>query len=287
MPVRGVRQIALTSRACALHADGAIACWGGRASGGDAGHPVTVDAPAKVTAIALGGQLCAILTDGTVACSRRQSGPPTRLATVPGVNDAISISAGSNGRSCAVTRTGEIDCWGRLAPPPVLNEDEDSIQRDVTRIVGVESAIAVAAGRVQDCAILPTGRVSCWSYDGKGQVQPAMVLPLEHVTALSSGSSLTCALTDAGEVYCWIDPYTANRGNATPIARVTGLKDATMLSVGANHACALVRGGSVRCWGRNTVAQLGSLHDLMQPGLPAEGGMAAYVVFGFAESSTH
>lgn len=287
VPVRDVRQIALTSRACALRTDGSIACWGGRARGDDAGRPVTVEVRGKVTAIALGGQLCAILTDGAVACSPRQPGPPTRLATVPGLKDAISISAGSNGRSCAVTRTGEIDCWGRLAPPPVLNEDEGSIQHDVTRIAGVELAIAVAAGRVQDCALLSTGKVSCWTYDGKGQVQPAVVLPLEHVSALSSDGSLTCALTGAGEVHCWNDPYTASHDNTTPIARVTDLKDATMLSVGADHACALVRGGSVRCWGRNTVAQLGSLHDLMQPGLPTDGGMAAHVVFGFADSSTH
>jgi alpha-tubulin suppressor-like RCC1 family protein len=87
-------------------------------------------------------------------------------------------------------------------------------------------------------------------------------------------------------VYCWNDPYTVSHGNATAITQVSGLKGATMLSVGADHACALTHGGSVRCWGRNASAQLGSLHDLMQPGLPADGGMTAHVVFGFADDAT-
>jgi hypothetical protein len=285
--VPNARQIALTGRACALRTDGSVACWGGRAGGGDAAHPATVDAPAKATTIPLGSQLCAILADDSVACSNKQPVPPARLVPVPGIKDAISISAGSNGRSCAVTRLGEVNCWGRLAPPPVLNEDEDSIQLAVTHIAGIDHAIAVATGRVQDCALLDTGKVSCWSYDRKAQPQPAPALPLEQVSALSSSSSHACAMTAAGEVYCWNDPYTSIHGNATAITQVKDLKDATMISVSADHACALVRGGSVRCWGRNTAAQLGSLHDLMQPGQPADGGMTSHVVFGFADDSAH
>jgi alpha-tubulin suppressor-like RCC1 family protein len=260
IPVRNVRQMALTSRACA---------------------------PAKITAISLGSQLCAILADGSVACSDTQARTLARLVPLPDIKDAISISAGSNGRSCAVTRSGKVDCWGRLAPPPVINEDEGSIWRDATRIAGVDRAIAVAAGRVQDCALLGTGKVSCWSYSKESRAQPSQTLPLEHISALSSGNSLTCALTDTGEVYCGNDPYTVSHGNATAITQVSGLKDATMFSVGANHACALTHGGSVRCWGRNVAAQLGSLYDLMQPGLPADGGMTAHVVFGFADDAAH
>lgn len=287
IPVHNALQIALTARACALRSDGSVVCWGGRAGGGDAAHPATVEVPARAAAISLGSQLCAILADGSVACSNKQPGAPARLVSVPGIKDAISISAGSNGRTCVVTRVGEVDCWGRLAPPPVLNEDEDSIQVPVTRIEGMDRALAVASGRVQDCALLGTGKVACWSYDSKAQAHPAPAFPLEQVSALSSGGSRTCALTAPGEVYCWDDPYTANHGSATAIAQVKGLKDATMISVGTGHACALVRGGSVRCWGRNTAAQLGVLHDLMQPGLPADGGMAAHVVFGFADDPTH
>lgn len=285
--VHDARQIALTARACALRTDGSVACWGGRAGGADAARPATVDARAKATTISLGSQLCAILADGSVACSNKQPGLPARLMPVPDIKDAISISAGSYGRSCAVTRPGAVACWGRLAPPPVLNEDEDSIQLAVTRIADFDHAIAVVSGRVQDCALLGTGKVSCWSYDSKGHARPAPALSLEHVSALSSGGSRTCALTAEGEVYCWDDPYTANHGNATAIAQVKGLKDAMMISVGADHACALVRGGSVRCWGRNTAAQLGVLHDLMQPGQPADGGMNSYVVFGFADDAAH
>jgi hypothetical protein len=277
VPVRDIHQIALTSHACALRVDGSIACWGGRAGGGAAARPVPIDAPAKATTISLGSQLCAILMGGSVACSGKQP-LPSRLVAVPDIKDAISISAGSYGRSCAVIRSGEVECWGRLAPPPVLNEEEDSIQRAVIRIAGVDHAIAVRSGRVQDCALLATEKVACWSYDMKGHAQPAEALPLEQVSALSSGSSFTCALTRGGDVYCWNDPYTAGRA----LARVTGLTDAIKLSVGADHACALVRGGSVRCWGRNVAAQLGSLHDLMQPGL-STGSMTAHVVFGFAD----
>lgn len=160
-PVRDVRQMALTSRACALRTDGSAACWGGHASeSGTEERPTTVNAPAKITAISLGSQLCAILADGSVACSDTQARALARLVPLLDIKDAISISAGSNGRSCAVTRSGEVNCWGRLAPPPVINEDESSIWRDATRIASVDRAIAVAAGRVQECTLLDTRKVS-------------------------------------------------------------------------------------------------------------------------------
>ncbi|MDF4004303.1 RCC1 domain-containing protein [Luteibacter sp. PPL552] len=284
LPVQGVRQLGLTARACALRNDGSIACWGGRAGGGEAAHPALIGAPAKATAISLGSQLCALLVDGwSVACARPQPVLPARLAVVAGIRGAIFIAAGDYGRSCAVTHAGEVACWGRLAPPPVINEDEDSIQRGVMRIAGVEQAAAVVSGRVQDCALLRTGKVSCWSYDAQSQMLPAAALPLEHVTAVSSGDSLTCALTEAGEVSCWSDPYT----NAAGITKVAGLNDASMIAVGGDHACALLRGGSVRCWGRNISAQLGSLHDLLPASRPSDDGMTAHVVFGFADGPSH
>jgi hypothetical protein len=266
-----------------LRNDGSIACWGGRTGRGEAEHPALIEAPAKATAISFGSQLCALLVDGSVACAGPQPGLPTHLAAVAGIKGAVSIAAGHYARSCAAMRTGEVACWGRLAPPPVPNEDEDNIWRGVMRIAGVEQATAVASGRVQDCALLRTGKVSCWSYDAQGQVRPAAALPLEHVTALSSGGSQTCALAETGDVDCWSDPYT----NAAGIAKVAGLNDASMLAVAGDHACALLRGGSVRCWGRNPSAQLGSLHDLMELGRPSDGGMAAHVVFGFADGPAH
>ena len=77
-------------------------------------------------------------------------------------------------------------------------------------------------GLLYNCALLSTGAVKCWGYNGEGQI---------------GDNSQTQRLT--------------------PVA-VSGLSSGvTAISTGYYHACALLSTGAVKCWGQNTYGQLG------------------------------
>jgi hypothetical protein len=280
-PLKDIRSIALTARACALQNSGEVACWGGGTGAFGAAYSVVTDARAKAIAISLGTQLCAILADGSVACSAVGPGKFAQIAAVPQIKHAVSVSAGPNWRSCAATQIGKVYCWGRLAPPPVLNESWDSVPSTFAVIPGIDHAIQAASGRVQDCALASTGVISCWSYGKNGRPSYPETLPLEHIAALSVGDSFSCALDLAGKIYCWGEPYTSRRGAASAIRQVSDINDATSISVSADHGCALVRNGSVRCWGENGFGQLGSINCRITTRPDCQNNLIAHVVFGF------
>lgn len=118
--------------ACALLADGHVACWGRRSSGqiGGSGSSVTtptlVDLPSPGTAYAVSvgeSHVCALLTNYQVACwgggfngalgsgVRADQSPPGTVVDLPGVGTAIGVSAGFS-HTCAVLTDGDVTCWG-------------------------------------------------------------------------------------------------------------------------------------------------------------------------------
>ena len=82
--------------------------------------------------------------------------------------------------------------------------------------------LQIAGGQHFACATTSSG-VSCWGYNGSGQ--------------LGNGSS-------------------ANLSNV-PV-QVSNLGSAVAVAAGIYHACALLSDGSVQCWGSNTYDQLGN-----------------------------
>jgi alpha-tubulin suppressor-like RCC1 family protein len=152
---------------------------------------------------------------------------------------------------------------------------------------------AIAAGEDHTCALLSSGTVECWGFNGYGQLgngsstgpetcsipdsssgacstTPVAVSGLMGVVALAAGWEHTCALLSDGTVECWglnaagelgtgtTGPDTCGSAScSTAPVIVPGLTGVKAIAAGEAHTCALLSGGSVKCWGDNEVGELG------------------------------
>lgn len=214
--------------ACAIGADGIVACWGGNLFG----QSLVPPALGAVTAVTTGGtHTCALKVDGSGTCwgdnSNGQSNLPAGLAMLR------QLSAG-HAHTCAVKGDGSAACWG-------FNQFG---QTDVPATLG--SVIQVSAGGNLSCAIKNAGDVLCWGRNDIGQA----VVPASLGSALqvSVGADHSCALKIDGGVACW--GFNGFGQTSVP----AGLA-ATQVSVGQNHSCALKTDGKVACWGFSSFSQ--------------------------------
>src|SRR5690606_25107936 len=130
---------------CALLEGGAVRCWGSAADGRlGYGNTQTIgdnEAPVDAGEVEVGGQV-------------------------------VDISAGSH-HTCALLDTGSIRCWGRgdygvLGYGNVENIGNDEVPASVGDVEIGGLAALVVAGRDRTCAILSTGALRCWGFDGYG-----------------------------------------------------------------------------------------------------------------------
>ncbi|WP_181234609.1 RCC1 domain-containing protein [Enhygromyxa salina] len=149
-----------------------------------------------------------------------------------------------------------------------------------------EQVTQIVAGAAHTCALLHTGAVRCWGYNGAGALgyghtetigdddQPAAAGDIDLggiAVQLSAGMFHTCALLDTGAVRCWGTNYAGQLGipgsenigdDEVPAAGgdvVLG-GSAVQITSGDSHTCALLDTGKVRCWGYNDRGQLGYGH---------------------------
>jgi alpha-tubulin suppressor-like RCC1 family protein len=190
---------------------------------------------------------------------------------ISGLSGVAAISAGT-GYSCAALVDGTAACLGDNSVGELGNGTitNSSTPVAVTGLTGA-TAIAAAGGTstMHSCAALTGGAVSCWGFNGSGELgngtmtssrSAVAVSGLSGAMALAAGASSSCALVSGGSVSCWgLNPAGANQLVPTS---VPGLSNGGAIAIdvngGGDHGCALMSDGTVKCWGSNSAGELGN-----------------------------
>jgi len=257
---------------CALMGNGTIRCWGynwkgqlGDGTNTDRSTPVQVevidgltDANKAVSVHTHYYHSCAAMEDGTATCwgennygqlgnnSTTNSTVPVRVSGIDGADDAsttVSVSTGGQ-YSCALMANGTAKCWGSNGGGQLGNNSTTS--SPVTEPVAVSgidgstqgsTAVSVRTGDYHSCALMADDSVTCWGFNGFGQLG---------------------------------DNSTTNSSVPIPVLGITQLRPrshAVSLSTGAHFSCALLADGTATCWGGNAEGELGdgSTADRLEP----------------------
>ncbi len=268
-------------------------CWGDNASG-ELGNGTTTptSVPNTVSGVAgsIGGR--GIQAIGSANCARRGNdnvacwgdgsfgelgngsffSNSSDAVAVSGLNDAVSLGSGSLGHVCALRASGTVSCWGFNSNGQLGIGVLTDPQTSPVAVAGLTGVVQVAAGGAHTCALLADGTVSCWGYNGSGQLgngtysdssTPVAVSGLGNVVMISAGYVHTCAVLVNGTVRCWGDNFYGELGDAkaelsspVPVA-VLGINNIVAISAGGEYSCALSATGGANCWGRNDHGQLG------------------------------
>ena len=261
-------------RTCVVRPAGGLLCWG------EHGRRENLSASLLdgVVAVALGQQAqvephaCALHENGRVSCwgegfdgqlgqgDDREHWLPVE---VPGITDAVSISAGTE-HTCAVHGDGGVSCWGENGLGQLGDGTLESSNRP-QRVPGLWRVVAVASAAHNSCAVHVDGSVSCWGWSGTdmtpvGQrgdhLSPRKIAGLTGIGSLSVGYDRACAVDTRGRVHCWRFGHSFEQVS-TP-QRIAGVDDAVAVSAGWGSACVVHRDGGVSCWGEdNSSGQLG------------------------------
>jgi alpha-tubulin suppressor-like RCC1 family protein len=238
---------------CALLETGNVRCWGHNASGqlgyshtqnvGD-DEPVykfgDVEVGATVKDIVAGGNhTCAITTTNKVRCWGYNGHGQLGLGTTTNVGDTqkpsavadvnlgggvpLQISLGGN-HTCALLDNGFLRCWGYNGSGQLGYGNYTTRTTPGNDLAPGSKVLQVTTGSDHTCALLNTGTVKCWGYNGYAQ--------------LGYGNTITLNAPAPTEVE--LSGATAYR-----------------VSAGIHHTCALLSTGAARCWGRNQGGQLG------------------------------
>ncbi len=214
--------------------------------------------------------------------------------------------------TCARLTGGVVRCWGGYYLEPamlglgdttvesVLGDNEHPSTIPLVDVGGPVQSLA--AGKTHVCAVLESGDVRCWGWNGSGQLglghttnvgfaeapstvdTVALGQPARQVVA---GDDFSCALLESGAVRCWGSGIDGQLGTGS----TDNIGDDELVSAGANvpfmnggtaialaagktHVCALLGSGMVTCWGTGFVGELGRGSDIMTIG-EAEGNTPA------------
>jgi len=292
---------------CAILDDGTISCWGSNYEGllGD-GTNIQRNTPTQTSSLGTGrtavaissgsSHTCALLDDASVSCwgdnyygqlgdgtggdytNDYNRNTPTQTSSLGTGRTAVAISSGGF-HTCAILDDGSVSCWGRNNYGELgdgTTSDKNTSTQTSSFGAG-RTAVAISSGAKHTCAILDNGSVSCWGYNGDGQLgdgttternTPTQTSSLgtgRTAVAISSGVQHTCAILDDATVSCWGrnaygqlgDTTTTDRNTPTQTSSIGTGRTAVVISSGAQHTCVILDGASVSCWGWNGYGQLG------------------------------
>ena len=208
--------------------------------------------------------LCGVAILGLIA----QTAADTAVAE----DGAAAVSVGLS-HACVLTTAGGVKCWGNNLYGQLGNGNttDSLIPIDVAGLT--EGVSKIAAGSLHSCALLSSGGVKCWGFNGDGRLGngtlinssvPVDVVGLSSgVSAIAAGVNYSCAIASGG-LKCWGTNSQGELGNGTSTnssvpVDVTGLSSGiTSVAAGISHTCALTTLGAVKCWGANMYGQIGN-----------------------------
>ncbi len=268
--------------------------------------------------VAAGGRhTCAVSANGNVRCwGRNVEGElGTAFATsyvgddeapadldleLDFTEDVVAISAGY-AHSCVLFLGGGVRCWGMGDPaafdvgtatllglePSAVHTNSfgfvDPLTTENVRLPGPAVAISAAAGGGHTCALLASGDVVCWGFNGDGQcgsgdnaehalatgeTLPSIELGGARVVEVRAADDHTCVLLEGGDVSCWGEGnhgrlgYGDDTDRYAPDGTVAIGEPVLSLAVGSTFTCVLLARGRVRCFGADDDGQLGYGHSL-------------------------
>ena len=240
---------------CGLLNTGNVRCWGVGNVGqlgygntnriGDNETPSSagnVNVGGTVTQISAGGEhTCALLDTGNVRCWGvsfalgygntniiGDNETPSSAGNVNVGGTVTQISVGEQ-HNCALLNTGNVRCWGignvgQLGYGNNANIGDDETPASAGDVLVGGTVVQLSSGDFHNCALLDTGNVRCWGFNGSGE------LGYGHNQNVETPSN-------SGDV------------------NVGGI--VIQISAGEKHTCALLNTGSIRCWGFGAEGRLG------------------------------
>jgi alpha-tubulin suppressor-like RCC1 family protein len=269
------------SHTCAIDDDANVVCWGDNRF----------------------GQLGASFNLQHVGLDQMPNQVPDR--TLDFQSDVVQITAGAQ-HTCVLFDTGAVRCWGQMYDHPVIGRllsifgtpdfewlpgttyvdpigDFGIINPLGTGNVALAEPaeqISAAPEGAAICALLRSGKISCWGHNLFGQLglghkeevsvgthgEVLKTLDLgERVVEVRCGMANTCARTESGRVHCWGEGMYGRLGNGSGLPSLRPVlveigEPAKGLAVGFDHTCVVLSRGAVRCWGNNFQGELGYGH---------------------------
>ncbi len=264
------------------------------------------------TSINLGSDhSCAILTSGKLKCWGANTFGQLGLGNTKDYGDSISetgaglpyvnlvttvkvLEAGEN-HTCARRLNNTTVCWGingagELGKGNTANVGDGAGEMGSALVsvnFGFSYATQLSASVEHTCAVLATGALKCWGYNGDGQLGvaghhgmsasqmgtnlPAVALGTGRTAkAVAAGRKHTCAILDNNTVKCWGDNSYGqlgygdttsrvfpNLGNSLATVDLGAGRTAKAISAGGFHTCVILDNGVLKCWGFNASGQLG------------------------------
>ncbi len=137
-----------------------------------------------------------------------------------------SLVAGSS-HTCAISE-GRVWCWGGNAFGQLGDGTTQDQSRPIETVGLPAPPVAMAAGAVHTCALMPDGGAYCWGQNLQGQLgdgstenspRPVPVSGGHAFAEIHAGGAVTCGQTAQGEQYCWGLNGSGQLGDGTRLSR--------------------------------------------------------------------
>lgn len=206
---------------------------------------------------------------------------PTQISAI---SNAVSLAAGTY-HVLALRSDGTVWAWGsnqygELGVPQsgTCSAFCSATPVQVTGLAGLgflKNVKAIAAGNDFSVAVLNTGIVVAWGYNGYGQLGrgttdsnlndiPVAVHTITNAVSIAASTNHVLALTKDGRVFAWGDDYYGQTGDGTfntdtssPVVVAT-LPTARAIAAGDLFSLAVSTAGNVYSWGYGYYGQLGN-----------------------------